>query len=89
MLLKNYDSSVEEFLHGNKEATIPTKPLQKPLLKVHRCVTSGNLSCLREFFNIKVLQNNLRINNLLQLPKARTAKYGNKSLSFKGSRVWN
>ena len=31
----------------------------------------------------------MRINDLLQLPKTRTSRYGNESLSFWGSMVWN
>ena len=37
----------------------------------------------------KVLPYILRINNLFQLPKTRTKKYGNESLSFRGSIIWN
>ena len=59
------------------------------MLEVYRCMTSGNPSFLREFFNKKVLPYNLRINNLLQLPNTRTKKYGNESLSFRGSIIWN
>ena len=37
----------------------------------------------------KVLPYSLRINNFLQLPNTRTKKYGNESLSFRGSIIWN
>ena len=43
---------------------------------------------LWEFLNRKLFQYNLKINNLLQLPKTRTNKYGIESLSFRGSKVW-
>jgi len=46
-------------------------------------------SFLFEFFNKKVLPYSLRINNLFQLPNTRTKKYGNESLSFRGSIIWN
>ena len=42
-----------------------------------------------ELFNRKVLPHNLRIKDLLQIPKKRTNKYGNEYLSFMGSIVWN
>ena len=52
-------------------------------------MTSGNPSSLWEFFNKKALPYSLRINNFLQLPNTRTKKYGNESLSFRGSILWN
>ena len=89
VLLNDYNSSFEELLHRNEEVTIHEKNLQKLILEVYRCMTSGNPSFLWEFFNRKVLPYTLRINNLLQLPNTRTKKYGNESLSFRGSIIWN
>ena len=37
----------------------------------------------------QVLPFSLRINNLLQLPNTKTKKYGNESLSLRGSIIWN
>ena len=89
MLLNDYDSTFEELLHRNEEVTINVKNLQKLMLEVYKCITSGNPSFLWEFFNRKMLAYNFRINDLLQLPKTRTSRYGNESLSFWGSIVWN
>ncbi len=89
VLLNDFDSSFEELLHKNGEITIHVKNLQKLMLEVYKCITSGNPSFLWEFFNRKMLPYNLRINDLLQLPKTRTNKYGNESLSYRGSMVWN
>ncbi len=89
MLLNDFDSSFEELLHRNKEVTIHIKNLQKLMLEVYKCVTSGKPSFLWEFFDKKIIPYNLRTSDLLQLPKTRTNKYGNESLSFRGSIVWN
>ena len=89
VLLNDFDSTFEELLHRSEEVTIHVKNLQKLMLEVYKCITSGNPSFLWEFFNRKMLPYNLRINNLLQLPKTRTNRYGNESLSFWGSMVWN
>ena len=72
VLLNDYTSSFEMLLHRNEEVTIHDKNLQKLMLEVYRCMTSGNPSFLWEFFNKKVLPYSLRINNLLQLPNTRT-----------------
>ena len=77
VLLNDYDSSFEEFLHRNEEVAIHEKNLQKVMLEVYRSVTSGNPSFMWEFFNRKMLPHTLRINNLLRLPNTRTKKYGN------------
>ncbi len=89
VLLNDFDSSFEELLSRNEETTIHVRNLQKLMLEVYKCTTSGNPSFLWEFFNKKTLPYTLRTNNLLQLPKTRTNKYGNNSLSFRGSMVWN
>ena len=86
---KMIDSSFEELLHKNEEVTIHEKNLQKLMLEVYRCVTSGNPSFLWELFNRKILPYTLRIKNLLQLPNTRTKKYGNESLTFRGNIIWN
>ena len=76
VLLNDYDSSFEELIHKNEEVTIHEKNLQKLMLEVYRCVTSGNPSFLWELFNRKILPYTLRIKNLLQLPNTRTKSMG-------------
>ena len=89
VLLNDYTSSFEELLHRNEAVTFHDKNLQKLMLEVYRCMTFGNPSFLWEFFTKTVLPYSLRLNNLLQLPNTRTKKYGNESLSFRGSIIWN
>ena len=89
VLQSDYDSSFEELLQKNEEVTIHEKNVQKRMMEVYRCVTSGNPSFLWELFNRKILPYKLRIKNLLQLPNTRTKKYGNKSLTFGRSIISN
>ena len=89
VLLNEYTSSFEELLHTKEEVTIHERNLQKLMLEVYRCMTAENPSFLWEFVNKKVLPYSLRMNNLLQLPNTRKNKYGNESLSFCGSIIWN
>ena len=88
LLLNDFDSTFEEVLHGNEEVTIHVKNLQQLMLEANKCITSGNPSFLWELFNRKILPYKLRIKDL-QLPKTRTGKYGNESLSFWGCMVLN
>ena len=89
LLLNDYNSSFEELLHRNMEVTIHGRNLQKLMLEVYKCMTSGNPSFLCQFSSKKLLPYSLRINNLLQLPNSRTKRYGHESLSFRGSIIWN
>ena len=82
-------SSFQELLHIKEEVIIRERNRQKRMLEVHRCMTSESPSFLWELFNKKVLIYSLRTNNLLQHPNTRTKTYGNESLSFRGSIIWN
>ena len=62
VLPNDYTSSFEGLLHRNEEVTIHDKNLQKLMIEVYRCITSGNPSFLWEFLNKKVLPYSLRIN---------------------------
>ena len=50
-LLNDFDSTFEELLHRNEEVTIHVENLQKLMLEVYKCTTSGNPSFLWESFN--------------------------------------
>ena len=56
------------------------------MLEVYKFITSGNCSFPRRISDRKVLPYGLLKNqHLLELPQTMTDKYGNKSLSFRGS----
>ena len=44
---------------------------------------------LTEFFTTKEISYDLRIKNLLQIPKVKTSSYGQSFLSIRGSILWN
>ena len=46
-------------------------------------------SILSNLVRIRLLDNNFRYQNILQVPKARTTKYGMKSLRFAAAVLWN
>ncbi len=89
VLLDDYGSTFEELLHKRGEHTIHTRNLQKLMLEVYKCLTSGNPSFLWDLFKRKPINYNLRVKDLVQLPNTRTLRYGNDSLSFRGSILWN
>ena len=44
---------------------------------------------LMDFFKRKPVKYNVRVKDLVQLPYTRTLRYGNDSLAFRGSILWN
>ena len=89
VLLDDYESTFEELLRKRGEHTIHTRNLQKLMLEVYKCLTSDNPSFLWDFFKRKPVNYDLRVKDLVQLPETRTLRYGNNSLTFRGSTLWN
>ena len=85
----DYESTFEELLRKRDEYTIHTRNLQRLMLEVYKCLTSDNPSFLCDFFKRKPVNYDLRVKDLVQLPDTRTFRYGNDSLSFRGSILWN
>ena len=59
------------------------------MLEVYSSLTQQNPSILWDMFQEKENNYNLRSKNLLMLPQTKTNTYGNDSLSFRGSILWN
>ena len=55
----------------------------------NECTNHIGPAVLTEFFTTKEIIYDLRIKNLLQIPKVKTSSYGQSSLSFRGSILWN
>ena len=89
ILLNDYTSTYNELLHRVNECTIHQKNLQKLMLEVYNSLTQQNPSFLWDMFHKKDNKYNLRSKNLLMLPPTKTTTYGNDSLSFRGSILWN
>ena len=85
----NYSSPFEELLRKSNECTIHIKNLKKLMLEVYKCLKNENPSFMWNMFYEKSIQYNLRSKNLLMLPQTNTIKYGNDSVVFRGSILWN
>ena len=85
----DYTSSIEELLVRSEEITIHFSNLQKLMIEIYECIDHISSAVLSEFFATKEKNYNLRIKNLLQIPKVKAPSYGQSSLSFRGSILWN
>ena len=59
------------------------------MIEVYESLNQQNPSFLWELFARKEINSNLRIKDILVLPKALTTSFGINSISFRGSIPWN
>ena len=89
VLQSDYTATFEELPVKSKEVTIHCSNLQKLMIEIYNCTNYIGPVVLTEFFTTKEVSYDLRIKNILQIPKAKTSSYGQSSLSFRGSMLWN
>ena len=63
--------------------------LQKLMTEIYKSMNQLNPSLVWEFHEKKHVTYGLRIQNRCKLPKIKTQGYGQESLSFRGSFLWN
>ena len=59
------------------------------MIEIYECTNYIGPAVLTEFFTTEEISYDLRIKSLLQIPKVKTLSYGQSSLSFRGSILWN
>ena len=69
--------------------TIHVGNLQMLMIEVYQSFNHQNPSFLWELFARKEINYNLRIKDILALPKALTTSFGIDPISFRGSILWN
>ena len=89
ILLQDYDASFNELLIRNEEKTVHVQNLQKLMIEVNKPLNHENPSFLWDLFTRKGINYNLRVKDILILPKASTASVGANSIVFKGNILWN
>ena len=76
ILLKGYDAPFDELLVKNEEKIIHVQNLQMLMNEVYKSLNHQNPSFLWELFTRKEINYNLRIRDILTLPKALTDSFG-------------
>ena len=89
VLQSDYTATFEELLVKSEEVMIHCSNLEKLMIEMYKCTNYISSVVLTEFFTTKEISYDLRIKNLLQIPKVKTSSYGQSSLSFRGSILWN
>ena len=89
VLRYDYTATFEDLLEKSEEVTVHCSNLQKLMIEIYECTSYIGPAVLTEFFTTKEISYDLRIKNLPQIPKVKTSSYGQSSLSFRGSILWN
>ena len=89
VLQSDYAATFEELQVKSEEVTIHCSNLQKRMIEIDECTNYISSAVLTNFCTTKEISYDLRIQNLLQIPKVETSSYGQSSLSFRGSIHWS
>ena len=81
-------ATFEDLLEKSEKVTVHCSNLQKLMIEIYECTNYIGPLVLTEFFTTKEISYAFRIKNL-QIPKVKTSSYGQSSLSFRGSILWN
>ena len=82
VLQKDYTATFEDLLEKSKKVTVHRSNLQKLMIEIYECTNYIGPAVLTEFFTTEAISYDLRIKNLLQIPKVETSSYGQSSLSL-------
>jgi len=89
IIYNDYNSDYNTLLDKSKQLKIHEINKRKLLIEVYKCLHKNNPSFLNDLFTEKSTQYNLRRSNLLKLPNTNTQSYGLKSITYRGSMIWN
>ena len=87
-LYNDFTSNYRELLNRGNRFMIHEENKRRLLIEVFKCIKGENPPLLNGLFTRKENQNNLRINDILVLPKASTKTWGLHSFAYRGSRAW-
>ena len=90
-LYNDFNSSYDDLLEKGNHKTVHQLHIKKLVVKVYKCINGDCPEILKYFFvTNENINYNLRISNLLTLPKKySTITYGLHSLKYRGSATWN
>ncbi len=82
-------STIDELLLIDGSQCIHVRNLQVLMTEIYKTINDLNPPFMKDIFQIKHVDYNLRNNNLLKIPKTYTQSYGQKSIALMGAIVWN
>ena len=89
IIYNDYNSDYDTLLKYGNHHKIHDINNRKLLIEVYKCLNKINPSFLNGLFKPKSVSHDLRNRKLLIIPNTNTQQYGLKSLSYRGSMIWN
>ena len=89
VLQSDYTATFEELLVKSEEVTIHCSNLQKLIIEIYECTSYISLAVMTEHFTTKEISYDLRIKNLIQIPKAKNVLVWTKIPIVRGSILCN
>ena len=89
ILYNDYHSSYEQLLEKADTTTMLTARLKAMTLEVYKCAGFLNAPCVGDMFHKKELHYAMRNEMKLIQPQRRTTRYGLRSVSYVGAKLWN
>ena len=89
ILYKDYESPFETLLARSDRFCLHVRNLQKLMTEIYKSMNHLNPPLIWEFHDKKHVNYMIRIQNLCKLPQINTQSYGQESLSFRRSILWN
>ena len=88
IVLKDTHADYEALLKLDNAVSIHQRNLQYLLTEIYKTKSSLNASFMRELFQPRDLQYNLRNRNTLEIPKVVTTSYAIETVQFIGQKLW-
>ena len=89
VLLNNFEADYLLLLEQSDSVSIHIRHLQFLMIEVYKTKNLHNPKFMKEVFKEKSSNYQLRNTDLLTLEPTRTTTFGTRSISFKGSLIWN
>ena len=86
---KDTSSTYEILLKRGNFLPLSIYRLKFLAMEVYKCLNGLNPVYLNDLFKIKAVKYDLRNSSILEQPKFNTVKFGYKSVSYYGSKLWN
>ena len=85
----DFSSSYDDLRMKDNSATIQLRNLQFLMTEIFKTIHNGNPPFMKEIFVIEESCYSLKSKFRLHVPRASTTKYGLKTVSFRGSQIWD
>ena len=90
ILQNDFTLSYKQLLEMSGSVSIHVKHLQHLMTEIYKTTNSTNPEFMKQVFKQREgVYYNLRNKHMLTLPPTRTTTFGTRSVSFKGSLIWN